>query len=174
MESFNELEMKYEAMIWKIIHSLHIYKNHEEFYQTGLIALWEASCSYDAEKGSFSTFAYAYIKGRILTELTKRRKYEEACTAASDEEFWEFITDDSMDTRLEGDDILDYCARLTEPQKKWVLYTALADLSIKQIAEVEHVSVSAVKAWRKGARKKIVEDIKGGKIRSNNCAKVIR
>lgn len=163
MENFEAIAGQYEAMIWKVIHSLNIYKNKEEFYQIGLIALWEASRGFDPMKGSFTTYAYSYVRGRLLTELTKRRKYEDTQTATAKEEFWESIVDDKSTIPLEGECILAYCSQLTEPQKKWVLYTSLADLSIKQIAEIENVSVSAVKAWRKGARKKLIEEMKSSK-----------
>ncbi|WP_281275625.1 sigma-70 family RNA polymerase sigma factor [Bacillus yapensis] len=152
------MEKKYEAMIWKIIHSLHIYKNQQEFYQTGLIALWEAHNGFDKNKGNFTSYAFAFIRGKIMTELTSRKKLEDR-TIFPEEEFWYHIEDDSVNPLLEGETILSYCGRLTEHQKKWVLYTALADLSIKEIAEIEQVSVSAVKAWKRGARKKIIENI---------------
>jgi DNA-directed RNA polymerase specialized sigma24 family protein len=35
------------------------------------------------------------------------------------------------------------------------MYTALRDFSVKEIAEIEKVSVSAVKNWRAGAREKM-------------------
>lgn len=159
MENFDIMEKKYEAMIWSIIHSLHIYKNQTEFYQTGLIALWEAQKGFDKEKGSFTSYAYSSIRGKILTELTKRKKHEDTCLYP-DEDFWSLIEGADSQLLLEKETILSYCARLTEPQKKWVLYTALADLSIKEIAEIEHVSMSAVKAWRRGAREKLIENIK--------------
>ncbi|MGG0716255.1 sigma-70 family RNA polymerase sigma factor [Robertmurraya massiliosenegalensis] len=159
MNDFYELERQYGAMIWKIIHSLHIYKYQGEFYQTGLIALWQASERFDFKKGSFSSYAYSYIRGRILTELTKRHKYEETC-ATPDEEYWNLLEDNSAQTPLEKETVLTYCTNLTDNQKKWVLYTSLADLSIREIAEVEHVSESAVKAWRKGARRKLIENLR--------------
>lgn len=159
VEDFERVAHQYEPMIWKIIQSLNIYKNKEEFYQIGLIALWDASRRYKPTKGSFTTYAYSYIKGRILTELTKRRKYEETNTAIQKEEFWENVVDETICTPLEVESILSYCTDLTLPQKKWVLYTALADLSLMQIAEIENVSISAVKAWRKGARKKLKKKV---------------
>lgn len=157
-KEFIELEEQYASMIWKIIHTLNIYKHLEEFYQTGLIALWEAKCGFDEEKGSFTSYAYVFIRGKLLTELSKRRKDEDFCTYP-EEEYWALIEDLSLQTPLEEDNILFYCKNLSEHQKKWVLYTALADLSIKEIAKIENVSVSAVKGWRKGAREKIIREI---------------
>ncbi len=158
VNNFEEIVKQYGPMIWKIIHTLNIYKNQEEFYQTGLIALWEASHSYDETRGSFSSYAFAFIRGRLLNDLTKRRKHEDACVAPK-EEFWDNMVDETSQNPLEVEAILSYCRSLTENQKKWVLYTALADMSIKEIAEKEEVSLSAVKAWRKGAREKLVERI---------------
>ncbi|GIN64121.1 hypothetical protein J27TS8_41140 [Robertmurraya siralis] len=162
MEDFVELEKQYGAMIWQVIHSLHIYKNQEEFYQTGLIALWQASERYDLAKGSFSSFAYSYIRGRILTELTKHHKHEEN-HVAPEENYWNMLEDHSLCTPLERETILTYCQNLTANQKKWVLYTIFADLSVKKIAEIENVSISAVKAWRKGARAKLLKELQKDK-----------
>lgn len=159
VENFEQFEKQYKPMIWSIIHSLHIYKNQEEFYQTGLIALWQAHLRFDETKGSFISYAYSYIRGKILTELTVRKKCEDVSVTPK-EEFWELIEDENGQQPLEKENVLSYCTRLTDNQKKWVLYTALADMSIKEIAEFENVSMSAVKAWRKGARDKLIGTIK--------------
>lgn len=154
MAKFEELAIQYEPMIWKVIHSLNIYKNQQEYYQTGLIALWEAKERYIEGKGNFAAFAYSYIKGRIQTELTSKNKHENS-NVYPEEEFWEFIQDESPDRSFETEFILSFCDGLTENQKKWVLYTVLDFLSVREIAEKEKVSVSAVKAWRKGAQEKL-------------------
>lgn len=158
MEGFERLVKQYEPMIWRIIHSLHIYKDRTEYYQIGLIALWDAKNLFDEKKGSFTSFAYPYIRGRMLNELAKRRKIDER-SAFQDDAFWNMIEDTNVQHALETENILTYCTNLTDHQKKWVLYTALANLSVKEIAEIEQVSVSAVKAWRKGARNKIIKNL---------------
>lgn len=155
MENFEKVVEQYEAMIWKVIHSLHIYKNKEEFFQIGLIALWEAQNRFDQKKGKFTSYAYSYIRGRILTELTKINTYDERSIFPK-EEFWELLKDDHQQNLLEKEIIQSYCSNLTEKQQKWVLYTALHDLTIKEIAKIEQVSISAVKAWRKGAKEKLL------------------
>lgn len=154
MESFDQIAKQYEPMIHKIIHSLNIYKNKNEFFQLGLISLWEVTERFDAEKGSFTSYAYANIKGKMMIELTKQRREEERSVYPK-EEFWEFIEDPSIDQPFEMEFLLLYCRDLTINQKKWVLYTCLEGLSIEQMAHKEQVSVSAVKAWRKGAREKL-------------------
>ncbi|MBP3039935.1 sigma-70 family RNA polymerase sigma factor [Bacillaceae bacterium Marseille-Q3522] len=154
MESFEQLVKQYEPMLFRIMHSLHIYKNKEEFYQLGLISLWEARQRFDSAKGSFTNYAYTYIKGKFLTEMTKTNRYEERCFYPK-EEFWDIIEDDALPSHLQHTILLSYCQGLTNNQKKWLLYTFLEDLSVKDIAEKEGVSVSTVKLWRKGAKEKL-------------------
>lgn len=156
MESFEQLTTQYTPMIYKIISSLNIYMNKDEFFQIGLIALWEAYERFDPEKGNFTNYAYTFIKGRLLTEMSQSNRYTEN-TYTVNEEFLDFIADEFSSCPLEEDILLSYCqaAALTENQTKWVLYTCLKDCSVKEIAEIEQVSLSAVKSWRAGARKKL-------------------
>ena len=161
MEQFETLKEQYEPMIFKIIQSLNIYKNKTEFYQTGLIALWEAHERFDPEKGQFTVFAYTYIRGRMLTEL-KRTNRNEQRNVYPKEEFWEMIQDDDADPLLHANQFLlslvEGC-QLTEHQMKWVMYTCVHMLTVSEIAEIEGVSVSAVKQWRQGAKKKLKDSL---------------
>ncbi|WP_243297783.1 sigma-70 family RNA polymerase sigma factor [Bacillus litorisediminis] len=160
MEEFEQLKTQFEPMIYKIIKSLNIYKNQAEFYQTGLIALWEAHERFDPEKGLFVSFAYTYIRGRMLTEMRRSNRVEQR-NVYPKEEFWEMIQDDDADPMLHANHFLlsmiEGC-HLTKQQKKWVMYTCIHMLSVQEIAEIEGVNISAVKQWRKGAKEKL----KGG------------
>lgn len=151
---FDDLVKQYEPMIYKIIRSLHIYKNKEEYFQLGLVGLWEAMKRFNPKKGDFTNYAYTYIKGLFLSEMTKVTRHEERCVYPKDE-FWEAMEDIHPEQPLEKKLLLSYCRELTDNQTKWVLYTCLDGLSVKEIADYENVSVSAVKAWRKGAREKL-------------------
>lgn len=153
-DCFEDVTEQYEKMIHCIIKSLNIYKNKDEFFQIGLIALWEAKTRFNHEKGCFSSYAYSFIKGRILSELGKTKRYEER-NICCDEQFWGRIENDYGTHSPEVSFLLSYCDHLSDNQKKWVLYTCLDGLSIREIAEKEQVSPSAVKAWRKGARVKL-------------------
>jgi RNA polymerase sigma factor (sigma-70 family) len=156
LESFEQLASQYEPMIQHIIHSLHIYKNKEEFHQHSLIALWKASKRFDPKKGTFSTYAYHYIRGYLLMELTKATVEAER-TTLPEEEFWENTAAGYTDGALEENILLSYFQDqgLTTNQRKWLMLTVVSDLSIKDIADREKVSISAVKLWRKGARDKL-------------------
>jgi RNA polymerase sigma factor (sigma-70 family) len=156
LESFEQLASQYEPMIQQIIHSLHIYKNRAEFHQHSLIALWKASKLFDPAKGNFSTYAYHYIKGYLLMELSKATVVADR-TILQKEEFWENASANYTDDPLAENFLLSYCQEqaLTTNQRKWLMLTVLGGLSIKEIAAKEKVSISAVKLWRKGARDKL-------------------
>ncbi|QIZ05509.1 sigma-70 family RNA polymerase sigma factor [Priestia megaterium] len=154
MESFEQLVDQYQPMLHKIMHSLHLYKHHEEFYQHSLIALWEASQRFNPQKGSFTNYAYTYIKGYLLMELKKLHQDQER-NVHPDEQFWDLAADPYSDDPLQEEILLSYCETLTPNQKKWLLYTIRDRLSVKEIAELEKVSLSAVKGWRSGAREKV-------------------
>ncbi|QQZ10040.1 sigma-70 family RNA polymerase sigma factor [Heyndrickxia vini] len=150
---------QYEPTIYHIMNSLSIYKDRDEYYQIGLIALWEAWKKFDSEKGSsFLSFAYTNIKGRILIELAKARKRDER-NSYPKEEFWELQIDDPEDP-LEFATLLTYCDGLTATQKKWVILTFYYGLTMNEIAIKENVSYSAVKKWRNKAMKELKRKIK--------------
>jgi RNA polymerase sigma factor (sigma-70 family) len=156
MESFDLVQEQYTPMIHSIIRKLSIYTNKDEFFQIGLIALWEASRRFNPQKGLFSNYAYAYIKGMMMQELTKRKKEEEH-TFYADGEFFEVF--EASDEKLSDEEciLLNLCRhhQLTENQTKWVLYHVYKGLKNTQISTLESVSISAVKAWRAGAIKKL-------------------
>ncbi|PLS01357.1 sigma-70 family RNA polymerase sigma factor [Neobacillus cucumis] len=154
MDSFEKLVDQYKPMIHRILHSLSIYKNQEEFYQSALIGLWEAHKGFNPEKGSFTNYAYSYIKGRLLLELTKHSRYE-ASNVYPKEEYWETVEECNSQMPLEAEQLLSYCVGLSEKERKWVIATFVEDLSVKEIAKREKVSVSAVKQWKQSALKKL-------------------
>ncbi|WP_121610661.1 sigma-70 family RNA polymerase sigma factor [Mesobacillus foraminis] len=161
MESFEQLTAQYTPMIYKIISSLNIYTNKDEFFQLGLIGLWEAHQRFDSKKGGFTNYAYTFIKGRLLTEMNENNKYNDQSQPVK-EGFWYFLIDPCPTSPLEEDILLSYCkaSSLTENQTKWVLYTFLKEFDVKEIAEIEHVSLSAVKSWRAGAKVRLRKLVK--------------
>lgn len=159
MESFEELQTTFTPMIHHIMRKLSIYKNRDEFFQVGLIALWQAHQRFNPAKGSFSAFAYAYIRGSLMQELTKATKDTEHYFYATDEVFEPFEATNTPPL-YEEDTILALCQnhKLTENQTKWVLYYSHHGLKNKEIAAIENVSASTVKGWRVGALEKLRKD----------------
>ena len=75
------------------------------------------------------------------------------------EEYWETVKDENPASPLEIEFLLSYCQDLTEKETKWVIYTCVEFLSVREIAEKENVSISAVKQWRTGAKKKLKNEL---------------
>lgn len=64
----------YQPMISSILRKTSIYRDHELFRQTALIALWKAWENYEESKGSFAGYAYKSMYGAVLDELKKTSK----------------------------------------------------------------------------------------------------
>lgn len=153
------------------IHNLHIKDPHQEFYQEGLEALWNAYLSYHSDKGNMSTYFNYSIKNRMIDLLRKKsidQKYEKSYQ-------WEIDTQRGAGNRIRrngnevpvvgnADMLLIHSTlfelveeRLSANQYKWVNYFILEDMSVKAIAEQEGVSENAVKSWGREARRKLKE-----------------
>lgn len=152
---FEQLAAQYSNMIHSIIHSLHIYKDHDEFYQIGLIALWNAQENFDVTKGQFSTYAYSFIKGRMLNHLKKETKQENHCSAISEEDWVEIGYEDRF---LEKEMLLSYFYHLTDKEKQWVLLRFYEGISNREIAERLELKVTSVRACERRAMKKVIKE----------------
>lgn len=156
MKDFLALTEEFTPMIHHIIRSLSIYKNKEEYFQVGLIALWESLGNFNEEYGQFSNYAYTVIKGKILNELKHHHKYE-IRTEPFDSFQLEMIKDPfSMhEEAFANDNILTYTKGLTLNQQRWLLQTYLENKTVTEIAEIYQVTAAAVKSWRKSALNKL-------------------
>ncbi|MEH6938336.1 sigma-70 family RNA polymerase sigma factor [Bacillus sp. JJ664] len=76
-ETFEQCLVHYSPMVKSLIKTLRIYKNFEDYYQVGLVALWQAYEHFKEEKGSFSNHAYTTVRGHLLNEMTKESKYDQ-------------------------------------------------------------------------------------------------
>lgn len=76
-KTFEDCLLQYSPMVKSLIKTLRIYKNFEDYYQVGLVALWHAYEHFKEEKGSFSNHAYTTVRGHLLNEMTKENKYEQ-------------------------------------------------------------------------------------------------
>jgi DNA-directed RNA polymerase len=151
--TFAELEQQYNRMIYHNIKKLCITRNHDEFYQAGLIALWKAAKTYDPAKGSFETYLYSSIKGSMLNEMNKQNK---------NRDMLEYQVIDSMPVSEDPtahkdmeDLIRANCDILTRPQQIWIISYCLKDKTISEIAQSENTTPASVKSWRRGALKKL-------------------
>ncbi|WP_313771718.1 sigma-70 family RNA polymerase sigma factor [Neobacillus niacini] len=114
----------------------------------------EASQSYNEGKGSFSNYTYSYIKGKMLTQMSRNNQHQDK-HVLPEKEFWEWIEDQGSSPFLEKETILTYCEGLTEKEAKWIMASFIEQLTNMEIAERENVSISAVKQWKSGALSKL-------------------
>lgn len=154
-KNFEQLHKQYKPMIYHILKKLAIYKNEQEFYQIGCIALWEASLRFKEEKGEFKSYAYSYIIGRMKSELSNERKLQERSFLLESVSDQEEITKDDFTQLISGAFIDSLSPRLSQHQRKWLKAYCLYGKTPTEIAIDEGVSTSAVKAWRRDAIAKL-------------------
>lgn len=58
MEQFDELMVRYDGLIRKVLAHMRIYENFEEFYHIVTIELWLATITYCAKKSGFEKYAF--------------------------------------------------------------------------------------------------------------------
>jgi RNA polymerase sigma factor (sigma-70 family) len=148
-----------EWLINYCIKQLHIYKNEEDFYQEGLVGLWEAYERFDESRGvEFRTFAWRTILSKMLTLLAKNSKREDRQATLTDA-IVEVIEDVFTTVPFEYETLLLYCDGLTPNQKKWVILHFIEGKGPMEIAEEEGVGIETVKSWRRYALQRIRKNL---------------
>src|SRR5699024_7139046 len=150
------------------IHRLEIPANlYDQMYTEGIVALWKAYQEMDASKGNPGTFLNYRIRFRLIDLIRKKKREEEneeAFMQHSNTEMTNGARHRHSNTPLVeipdipvSDAALWHNIRqqLTTNQWKWVYYFIIADLSIKEIMEIENVTADAVKGWGRSAKKKL-------------------
>lgn len=157
-KNYEQLVEEFTPMIHHMMKKLAIYKDKQEFFQIGLISIWETRRNFNKEKGKYSNYLYRHMQGRFLDEL-KRRTREAERNDYPREAFWTMIESPVL-YREEEEYIKGLCDELTEGETKWVIATFVHQLTVKEIAKKEQVSLSAVKWWRKGAKEKLKQTLR--------------
>ncbi len=154
------------------IHRLGISANwYDEFYSEGVIALWQAYKDFDATRGTnIGTFINFRIRYRLVDLLRKKLRDEEVMAEVINEKVIEIDTGNrhvrtgmpivnmnGVDGAGNHNDAFwrEVRRHLSEKQWKWVVYFIIADLSVKEIMELEGVTADAVKGWGKAVRSKL-------------------
>lgn len=141
MEDFEEVEERYAPMISAMIRKLHIYRDHENYRQTGKIALWQAWTRFDQEKGNFTPFAYRSIQGAMLDELTKDGRYTEIFILSEGSHFEE------LEMQPEDSKLPEWVekAGLNEKERLLLHELFVEDKAVRQLAELYEISVAGMK-----------------------------
>lgn len=150
---FETILNKYEPLIRGQLKKLNIYKNYDEFYHVGVIGLWEAYKKYDEKKGEFSTFAYFYVRGRMLSFLKQESQYDGRHFFV--EQIAETATVLSESPPFIDDLLKKHLTTLTAREKLWIEEAMILGKKTAEIASDYDVSISTVKSWRRLAIKKL-------------------
>jgi len=150
---FEQLSAQHSNMIHSIINSLHIYKDRDEFYQVGLIGLWDASKNFDEKKGSFFTYAYGFIRGRMLIHLNREKKLEDRYVPVLEEDWLQVGYEEHF---LEKENLLSHFYNLTDKEKQWVILRFYEGCSNKEIAEKGNLKLTSVRSCERRAMGKFL------------------
>lgn len=167
-EDFNVFFKANERRIHYQIQRLRIPQDlYEEFYAEGIVALWHGYKHYKQGKGNLGTFLNYQIRFRLIDLIRKSARDREVVELATHEEILQM--DDGNRHKQTGLPIINESGvileneefwnevrkELTPKQWKWVHYFIIANLTIKEIMEIENVSADAVKSWARQVRKKL-------------------
>src|SRR5690625_3290408 len=175
--SFEEIMKQNERRVHYHIHRLNLQDPQQEFYQEGLVAMWNAYEKYQPDKGTLATYFNYTIRHRLIDLVRKKAKEQQ-----HDERFIEdekLKIDNGNSSRKDKLPLVDFSditvedatiwnqvqAVLTPNQWTWVSCFIISEISTKEIAVQENVSVDAVKSWGRQARKKLRNEGFGEKLR---------
>ncbi|QKY70281.1 sigma-70 family RNA polymerase sigma factor [Lentibacillus sp. CBA3610] len=165
--SFEEIFQQNEQRIHYHMHKLGIHDGKGEYYVEGIYAMWMAYKKYDPNKGPLGTYFNYTIRYRLIDMLRKKTKedhHQQLATQAVSEAADQGYLADSQRIDAPGETDADEAFwnrirdRLTLNQWKWVQLYIIEDMTLKEIAQQEGVTVEAVKSWGRGVRKKLRED----------------
>lgn len=162
---------QHEARIHFQIHRLGISRHwYDDFYSEGIVALWEAYGEFDEAKGNLGTFINYKIRYRLIDLLRSKLRRQEVM----EEMLKKMMTEHQSGNRhrASGRELVDSSgvnvednyfwqqvrSRLTDRQWLWVKYFIIADLTVKEIMELEGVSADAVKGWGREVRRKLRDE----------------
>ncbi|WP_404458951.1 sigma-70 family RNA polymerase sigma factor [Oceanobacillus kapialis] len=170
MESFEEIMKQNERRVHYHIHRLNLSDPHQEYFQEGLCAMWNAYENYNPDKGTMATYFNYTIRNRLV-DLARKQGRENSNQLKAFKEIKKHAVDGNKVIRAEGSSnivsvtenidcneqkIWDTIKQeLTDNQWKWVYYYIIGKMKIKEIAIQEATTEEAVKSWGKQARKKL-------------------
>lgn len=167
--SFNEIFTQNKRRIHYQIQKLNIHDPHQDFFQEGLVALWNAYETHQPDKGPMATYFNYTIRNRLIDKIRKEFRYTQnndklvqnhKIVSESGNSYSRRDTNyplfDSDGINIEDDYIWKRLKEnLTSNQWKWIEYFILKEMSIKEIAQQENKSEDAVKSWGQQVRKKL-------------------
>ncbi|WP_067725972.1 sigma-70 family RNA polymerase sigma factor [Oceanobacillus damuensis] len=156
--TFEEIFEHNERRIHFYMRKLNIRDPHDEFYQEGIVAMWNAYENYQPDKGTLATYFNYTIRNRMIDLMRKQNREqekEELCVRRSSAQLYDGNLFQSAGAaypiiKAESFQIPDrdfwqnVKDELSDKQWKWVKFHIM-----------EGMSADAVKSWGKEARRKL-------------------
>lgn len=139
---FEEMLEQLEPMISAHIRKLHIYKNHEHFRQVARMAIWQAWQKYDSTRGDFQPYASQTIRGALLDELQRTKRYEERYVPMESESLKE-LRDQGL-VKMEGSILEILQAYTTNLEFDLLRYYYYGGYTHEEIAKVFKITTAAL------------------------------
>lgn len=167
--TFEEIFEQNERRIHYYIHRMNVKDPHQEFYQEGIVAMWNAYETYQPDKGPLSTYFNYIIRNRMIDLMRKSTRDQEKQALSIEEQKTVFGDGHSYSKGqvsyplIKGTEIVlenhdfweEIKVQLSANQWKWVKHFIIEGMKLKEIAEQESVSVDAVKSWAREAKRKL-------------------
>ncbi|MCD8511021.1 MAG: sigma-70 family RNA polymerase sigma factor [Bacillus sp. (in: Bacteria)] len=158
---FEECCQKYTPMIHSIITKWRLGRESDEYFQIGLVALYEAWSKYEKAVGEFAPFAYSYITGRIKNEIARNDRWQKRILIMEPDEVERLAPlvdreDDLVGLTMWLDEI-----PLLDKERLWLKAAVLYGLKPSDVASLYGYNVHTVKSWRQSAVKKLRGEWRG-------------
>ncbi|WP_185970886.1 sigma-70 family RNA polymerase sigma factor [Alkalicoccobacillus porphyridii] len=153
---FDEVLQQYTPLIKGQIKKLRLTQNYDEYYQVGVIALWDAFRRFEPEKGEFAAYAKLRVRGELISSLRKELVHSERylLTSESTEHLLEHETAEMMDLTADFS-FTPFLQNLSAREWLYVEQILILGKSRKAVAEEQGVSLHTVSSWSKTARRKL-------------------
>ncbi|MHC8514276.1 sigma-70 family RNA polymerase sigma factor [Sporosarcina sp. ITBMC105] len=162
MLNFEDVLAQYEPMITANIRQLNIYREHEQYRQTGRVALWQAWRKFDKEKGNFTPYAYRSIRGAMMDEMMKENRSEERFMPAENEKLTFWIEEGVSEEERWVDRLSQAVEQLTEEEKQLLNWLFVERDTQANCAKRLGISVAGVKKRRQRLLEKMRGVMEGG------------
>ncbi|MDW0113128.1 sigma-70 family RNA polymerase sigma factor [Sporosarcina saromensis] len=162
MLNFEDVLAQYEPMITANIRQLNIYREHEQYRQTGRVALWHAWRKFDKEKGNFTPYAYRSIRGAMMDEMMKENRSEERFMPAENEKLTFWIEEGVCEEEGWVDRLSQAVEQLTEEEKQLLNWLFIERDTQADCAKRLGISVAGVKKRRQRLLEKLRGVMEGG------------
>ncbi|PAV28067.1 hypothetical protein CIL05_18325 [Virgibacillus profundi] len=154
--TFEEIFKQNERRIYYHINKLRIGDQHQEYYQEGLYARWNANRTYQQDNGILSTY-FNYIVKKRFTEParknTKVQRYERMLKH-------DMVALYTKEGRIDDPFLWDMLrSELTENQWNYLDSHIRLKMTVEEIAEREKVTVDTVKYWERQVKERLGNEV---------------